>query len=256
MTGPVEDEPQIRAQRRAMRLDRRPQTGRAHLLLAVEEKLQIHRRGRARGHERRVSVEDRHHAGLVVRAAAPREPPRRINAVAGLPALDDLPALLDRARRKFRRKRLPARGPLRRVHRLTVVMRLEHHGPRRPGHLHLAEHGRIRIRRRHGEQPRLDPAALHHPDDEVGVAADVRTVDGHVGNREQLAILVDHFALMRHAPRADLVRQRRRLPRRPGDHQRPTHRRATEKLHRLPFAPPRAQAKTGKFFVRSPRPRA
>jgi hypothetical protein len=142
------------------------QVRRSLLLFALEDDLEIEAWPLPLGAKRVDRRENGHDARFIVGSASGVNP--RVGAVA------------DQFRLEGRSDR-----PVLRRHRLTVIMGVEHIGSRSPGDAPLTvDEGR---RRSIGifEHTRGKSAALHHPDDMVGIPPDVGEIVGHVGNGEQ-----------------------------------------------------------------------
>ena len=116
----------------AVRVERRPEPGRPVLLFAVEDDLQVHGAGDALCGERVDGGEQRDDGRLVVGRRARVDPPVVLVGRAGgrERAQPSRPSRCCRPESGFEG---PGAGPRRRIHRLAVVMRVEHHRARGAG---------------------------------------------------------------------------------------------------------------------------
>ena len=172
---PVGEDPEVGRQERAMRGEHLAEVARARLLLTLEEEFEVHGGGASR---RLQCVERGEHPDdrpLVITRAACVEPPVVGAGPGGGRLLErpHAPAALHMPIAQLRRERA-RRDPVARDHGLPVIVRVEHHRPRRPGSPELAVDGGRAPGRL--ETARLDAAAREHRDEGVGRATDLHRV--------------------------------------------------------------------------------
>src|SRR6266567_1190918 len=183
--------PHVRAKQRSVASRDVSEMRRARFLLAVKKEFEIRCRIRSRCFQSVESGEHRNDRGLVVRSRPRIEPPLGIEPLTRFWKRHDSPAGFKRliTQRWFER----IGCPLRRFHRLAIVVRIEADRSSRPGCFHLTKD-----RRRPGsfKQSRLDTAAAHHINQLRRVAPDVLRIRSDVRNREQVYELTDDLRLV------------------------------------------------------------